>query len=200
MGERRVLLSAVFLSVLLVPSIACANAGLPMIAIMYPGMGILLVPVIVLEVLVLRRLLDTPVRRTSAMVAVSNLVSTGVGVPLTWAALVGVQFVTGGGGWSPLLDVPFLGKLLGVTWLAPWMMPWGTDEHWMIPLAALMLLVPFFFASWLIEYVVSVMFMRDIEAARLKRAVLVANLVSYALLAGVALVALAVGIYKWLNI
>jgi hypothetical protein len=188
------------LSVLLVPSVAYANMGLPMIAIMYPAMGILLVPVIVLEVLVLRRLLSTPVRRTWAMVTVSNLVSTGVGIPLTWVALVAIQFVTGGTGWSPVLDVPILGTLLSVTWLAPWMMPSGADEHWMIPLASLALLVPFFFASWLIEYVVSLMFMRDMEAGLLKRAVFVANLVSYALLVSVALVGLGMGIYKWLGI
>lgn len=200
MRERWILISAVVLSTLFVPSIAFANAGIPMIAIMYPGMGILLVPVIVLEALVLRRLLRTPVRQTWVMVTVSNLASTGVGVPLTWAALVGIQIVTGGGGSSPVLAIPFLGRLLGVTWQAPWMMPWGADEQWMIPLASLALLVPFFFASWLIEYVVSVMFLRDMDAGRLKRAVLVANLVSYALLASVALVALGMGIHKSLGI
>lgn len=33
-------------------------------------------------------------------------------------------------------------------------MPFGENESWMFPAAALFLLVPFFFATWLVEYVV----------------------------------------------
>jgi Na+-translocating ferredoxin:NAD+ oxidoreductase RnfE subunit len=193
--ERGVLFLSAVVIASAVPAIALANAGVPMIGIVYPGMGILLIPVIVLEFVVLRRRLKSPARRTAVMTTVSNLVSTGVGVPLTWAVLVGLQAVTGGGGPGPSFDT-LVGKLLAVTWQAPWMMPYESDLFWMVPVAALVLLVPFFFVSWLIEYELSRLFMRGVDKAVLRRAVLFANLLSYALLAGVAVVGLGIGIYQ----
>jgi hypothetical protein len=65
-----------------------------------------------------------------------------------------------------------------------------------VPVATLVLLVPFFFASWLIEYWVSRLFARETDKKTLNRAVLAANLVSYAFLAGVVLIGLAVSIYQ----
>jgi hypothetical protein len=175
--------------------VALANAGVPMIAIVYPGMGIALLPVIILEVMVLRRLLDTAPGRTAVTVTVSNLVSTVLGVPLTWVALVLLQALTGGGGAGPSFDT-LLGKILAVTWQAPWMMPYEADMYWMMPVAALVLLVPFFFVSWLIEYHVSRLILRTIDRVELRRAVLKANLVSYALLAALTLAVLAARIYE----
>jgi len=166
-----------------------------MIGVVYPGMGILLVPVIVLEVMVLRRRLDRPLKRTALAVTVSNVVSTIFGVPLTWAALLGLQAATGGGTTGPSFDT-LLGKVLAVTWQEPWMMPYEADLYWMVPVATLVLLVPFFFVSWFIEYLVSRPFMREVERRTLRNSVLMANLVSYALLAAVALVWLVIGILK----
>jgi hypothetical protein len=196
MRKRIVLSIAAAVAVVAIPASASANAGVPMLAVVYPGMGILLIPVIVLEVVVLRRLLGASLRRTAIMVTVSNLVSTVIGVPLTWGALVGVQALTGGGGAAgPSFDT-FLGKVLAVTWQAPWMMPYEADMYWMIPVASLVLLVPFFFTSWWIEYQLSRLFMRETEKAVLKQAVLVANLVSYALLVAAALVGLGISIFQ----
>jgi hypothetical protein len=195
-GERRTLFAIALASALLVPGVAFANAGVPMIGILYPGMGIMLVPVIMLEIVVLRRRLSAPLSLTARMVTVSNLVSTLVGVPLTWVALVVLQGVTGAGG---PVGPPFetlAGKMLAVTWQAPWMMPYESDMYWMVPVAAMVLLIPFFFASWLIEYQLSRLFMRDIDREVLKRGVLAANLASYALLVGVAVVGLGVSIYR----
>jgi hypothetical protein len=197
--DRRILSMLAAAIVLAVPAAAFANAGVPMIAIVYPGMGILLLPVIIIEVVVLRRRLSSPLRRTAIMVTVSNLVSTVFGVPLTWMVLVALQAVTGGGGSAgPSFDT-FAGKLLAVTWQAPWMMPYESDMYWMMPVASLVLLVPFFFVSWLIEYQLSRLFLRDVDKADLKRAVLIANLVSYAMLAGVVLAWMGVGLYQRLG-
>jgi hypothetical protein len=193
--RRGILLTAATVCVVMVPSVALANAGVPMIAIVYPGMGIALLPVIILEVMVLRRLLDTAPGRTAVTVTVSNLVSTVLGVPLTWVALVLLQALTGGGGAGPSFDT-LLGKILAVTWQAPWMMPYEADMYWMMPVAALVLLVPFFFVSWLIEYHVSRLILRTIDRVELRRAVLKANLVSYALLAALTLAVLAARIYE----
>jgi len=200
MGERRILWAVAVSFAWAVPTVAFANAGVPMIGVVYPGMGILLIPVIVVEVGVLRRRLETPLRRTVAMVTISNLVSTVLGVPLTWAVLLMMQAVTGGGGANgPSFDT-LAGKVLAVTWQAPWMMPYESDVYWMIPVAALVLLVPFFFASWLIEFLVSRLFLRDFDKTALRRSVMVANLVSYALLAGVILVGLGVAVFQHFGI
>jgi hypothetical protein len=56
--------------------------------------------------------------------------------------------------------------------------------------------VPFFFASWLIEYRLSRLFMRDTEKPVLRRAVLVANVVSYALLVVAALIGLGISVFQ----
>jgi hypothetical protein len=195
--RRRIALSMVAaVALVAVPTAAFANAGVPMLAIVYPGMGILLIPVIVLEVLVLRRRLGASLKRTTIMVTVSNLVSTVIGVPLTWGALVGVQALTGGGGPAGPPFETLAGKVLAVTWQAPWMMPYDSDMYWMIPVASLVLLVPFFFASWLIEYRLSRPFMRDTEKPVLRRAVLVANVVSYALLVVAALIGLGISVFQ----
>lgn len=193
--RTRFLWATVLICMLASPAVAFANAGVPMIGIIYPGMGVLLIPVILLEVVVFRRRLDQPLKRTALTVTVSNLVSTVLGIPLTWIALFSLQAVTGGGSTGPSFDT-LAGKVLAVTWQAPWMMPYESDLYWMIPVAALVLLVPFFFASWLIEYYVSRLFMREIEHGALRNSVLVANLVSYALLAAVTLAGLGVGIYQ----
>jgi hypothetical protein len=194
--ERRIPFTLAAACTWAVPATALANAGVPMIALVYPGMGIMLVPVIVIELLVLRRRLEMPIRRLIAMTTVSNAVSTVAGVPLTWLALVALQGVTGGGGPAGPSFETIAGKVLAVTWQAPWMMPYEADMYWMVPVATLVLLVPFFFASWLIEYWVSRLFARETDKKTLNRAVLAANLVSYAFLAGVVLIGLAVSIYQ----
>lgn len=167
-------------------SAALADAGIPMLVIVYPSMIVTLLPVVVLETVILRRRLGTALRRTAFVVMLSNLASTMVGIPLAWAALVGLEVATSGGVW-PLLDT-FAGKLLAVTWQAPWLFRHESDFYWQIPVATAVLLVPFFFVSWWVEYWLSRRLMRGVEPKRLRAAVAVANLVSYALLEALAMI------------
>jgi hypothetical protein len=60
---------------------------------------------------------------------------------------------TGGGSAHGLRTLS--AKLLAVTWQSPWLIPYEDDLVWMVPAAALCLLVPFFFASVYIEYQVA---------------------------------------------
>jgi hypothetical protein len=179
-----------------VPSVAHADMGLPMIFLAWPGMGVMLVPVIALEVAVLMSALVTPLKRTAVVATVSNVISTVVGVPVTWVILVALQFLTGGGGAVGPDFGTLAGKIFAVTWQAPWLLPYESDLYWMIPVAMLVLLVPFFFASWLIEYPISRLMMRKLQAGVVRRGVLGANLVSYGLLALVVLGVLGVAIYQ----
>ncbi|MDI6815636.1 MAG: hypothetical protein QME41_00385 [Actinomycetota bacterium] len=194
-GKPRLLLTVIMVSLLAVPSTAYADMGLPMIVIAWPGMGVMLIPVVALEVFVLMRTFGTPVGRTVEVTATSNIVSTVVGIPVTWGILFGVQAVTGGGMGGPGVET-LAGKVLAVTWQAPWLLPYESPAYWMVPVAMLVLLVPFFFASWLIEYQVSRRMMRSLAAGVVKNAVLRANLASYALLAVVVVGVLVVRVYQ----
>jgi hypothetical protein len=87
------------------------------------------------------------------------------------------------------------GKVFAVTVRAPWLIPYESQLCWMVPAAALFLLVPFFFASWLIEYWVTRLMMRGLDAKLVRRAVMWASLASYAVFGTVVLGVLAVAIW-----
>jgi hypothetical protein len=74
-------------------------------------------------------------------------------------------------------------KLLAVTWQAPWLMPYEGELYWMMPTASLVLLAPFFFASYVIEAHVISRYECQYPITRLRPAVFRANLLSYVLLA-----------------
>jgi hypothetical protein len=71
-----------------------ADAGIPMIALTFPLMLILLIPVIVTEGFLCKKWLGLSTWEAMKSNAVSNLASTIVGVPLAWAIMLGVEFAT----------------------------------------------------------------------------------------------------------
>jgi hypothetical protein len=160
---------------------ANADAGVPLLFVTFPAMVLALIPVILVETVVVVRMLKLRAWPAAKPVAVANLASTFVGIPLTWLALVLLEIATTGGGRAYGLDTPRQ-KFLSVVWQAPWLIPYGTDLSWMIPTASLVLLVPFFFASyWVESWVVSAMLHKH-SVGPVKPAVFRANLASYALL------------------
>lgn len=167
---------------LFVPNQAQANAGVPMIFLTLPGMALALIPVIFLEMKVLGKMLGLSRRVAFKVSAWSNILTTFVGVPLTWAILTLVEGLTGGGR-AYGIDSPAK-KLLAVTWQAPWMIPYEADKnlYWMVPAAVMWLLVPTFFMSWWLEYRAAARMLRDTDRMQLKSAMFKANLLSYALL------------------
>lgn len=123
-----------------------ANAGIPMIFPAMSMMVVLLVPVVLIEMFVSRKLIKRESRKkTWGGVICANLVSTFVGWPIAWVVLVLIQMLTGGGN-SHGLDST-IGILLSVTQQAPWLMPYESELYWMVPIAMGVLLVPFFFVS-----------------------------------------------------
>jgi hypothetical protein len=162
------------------PAMAYANIGLPMIFITLPWMVVSLIPVIAVEGHICSRRLDLAPGTAMKVTTASNLASTFIGIPITWGVLVALQMLTGGGG-SHGIDT-FLRKLLAVTWQAPWLIPYEKEFFWMVPSAGLVLMVPYFFASWLVEYQVSRRLLPEKDRKDVKRSVLYANLASYALL------------------
>ncbi len=166
---------------LCIPGVASANAGVPMIFLAMPALGLSIIPIIIIEAIFLSKKLELAVPSAFKTATISNLVSTIVGIPLTWLLLVLIQMLTGGDG-AFGLDTT-LGKVLSVTLQAAWLIPYEYDLHWMIPMAGLVLLVPFFFASWWSEYFVSKKMLKEHSAQRVKIAVRNANIITYALLA-----------------
>lgn len=166
---------------LCIPGVVSANAGVPMIFLAMPALGLSIIPIIIIEAIFLSKKLELTTSSAFKATTISNLVSTIVGIPLTWLLLVLIQMLAGGGGAFGLDTM--LGKVLSVTLQAAWLIPYESELHWMIPVAGLVLLVPFFFASWWSEYLVSKKILKEHPAQRVKIAVRNANIITYALLA-----------------
>ncbi len=98
------------------------------------------------------------------IVSVANAVSTIVGVPITWFLLL----------FTPIRRT---------AWLAPFEEEYEGEHEWLGPISALVLLVPFFFASWFIEYLIAIRMVPSLETGTVNAAVLAGNLVTYACLA-----------------
>lgn len=125
------------------PAVACANAGLPMLAVAWPLSWAALLPVIGIESWIGVRRARVTWGRSVAATSAANALSTLVGVPLTWGLLFGVQVLVPNGG-GAALGIDTLGaKLFAVTVQAPWLLPWEAQIHWMVP-AALLFMLPFF--------------------------------------------------------
>ena len=134
-----------------------ADAGIPMIVLTLPMMVILLIPVIVTEGFLCKKWLGLSMWQAMKSNAISNLVSTIFGLPMAWAIMLGVELAafsivdTGSEiqKWnSPTAQVLWL--LLASAWIGP---P-SAKTAWLIPAAILVLLVPFFLVSYIIEYLV----------------------------------------------
>ncbi len=169
---------------LLIPAQAYANAGVPMVFITLPAMLLALIPIILIETAILERALHLGYRQIAWRVAIANAVSTIVGYPLTWILTVALQMVTGGGRaygintwWS---------KVLAVTWQSPWLIPYEGELYWMIPVAALVGLVPAYFASVFVEGHILKRSLKTADRLTLWKLTWKANQTSYLLLAGVA--------------
>lgn len=160
---------------------ANANAGVPMLFVTLPAMILALAPIIVIEAIVIGRTLRSPAISHARSVTISNAISTIVGIPITWLALVASQIFSGGSS-AHGLSTP-MQKFLAVTWQAPWLIPYESELHWMLPAASLSLLIPFFFASVFIETPIVSNLECSHSRSEVKTAVFRANAVSYALLA-----------------
>jgi hypothetical protein len=152
-----------------------------MIAFEMPAMVAMLVPVIFVEALVLHRHLRLGTVRSVKLSASANIASTLIGIPLSWLAMLVIELVT-----APVMAfVPgspvrmVAAAVLASAWLPP-----VEEAHllWLVPVAAMVLLVPAFVVSYLLERRILARACPEIPRADLSRACWRANEVSYALL------------------
>jgi hypothetical protein len=161
--------------------IILANAGVPMLMLAFPAAFFLLIPVIAIEWWIVRPLAGITPTGKIVGIAVANAISTLAGWPLTWIALAALQIKLDPHGlsWS---DSP-IQKIASVTLEAAWLIPYSeTDLYWKVPTAAMVLMIPAFFVSILLERCVLRFFWSNEPSTDLKRFVWRANICSYALL------------------
>ncbi len=159
-----------------------ADAGVPMLFLAFPAAFYLLIPVVAVELFVARPIKHITFRRKFVGVASANLVSTIAGWPLMWYIMVLLQmYVIPGGGGAYGLFTP-LRAMASVTLQAAWLIPYEEELYWMVPTAAMVLMVPAFLVSVPIERIVLRFIWRQEPVPQRKRFVWRANLCSYALL------------------
>jgi hypothetical protein len=160
---------------------ARADMGVPMIFVTMPLMVFALIPVILIEAFVLARRFQQSLKSVLWAASAANLVSTFIGIPITWCLLALIQLLTGGGGAYQIHTI--LGRFFSVTWQGSWLFHLESELYWRVPASILFLLIPFFFASYWVEYLVARRMLKNRDRGEVKRGVYFANLASYALLA-----------------
>ena len=129
---------------------AHADVGVPMLAVMWPPAWLLLLVIVPVEGYFARRILSLDWRAALGLSLRANLVSTLVGIPLTWFVLLLVEFGTGYAVYLLKVDeagVPSaVQRAVAITVLAPWLGPGDGLSAWIVPAAAAYLCIPFFFA------------------------------------------------------
>jgi hypothetical protein len=169
-----------------------ADAGVPMIFLTFPLMVILLVPIILIEAFLYKKWLGLTNRDAMRSSIISNLVSTIIGVPVAWAIMLGVEFGFIGlasqsrafQNWNSPIAI-LISDLLASAWIGP---PEGAV--WAVPCATLVVMVPFFFASYGSEYLVINQMPgmpegdpSNLTSNRIAKAVRNANLITYGMMA-----------------
>jgi hypothetical protein len=117
-----------------------------MLAIIWPASWILIIPIILVEALIARKIIGNPLKQSLIASTAANAFSTFIGLPICWGLLLGIEFITTHGGRAYGLG-SYWSKALAITLQAPWLIPYESDLYWMIPAAAIVLLIPFFFMS-----------------------------------------------------
>ena len=119
-----------------------------MLAVVWPLSWLLLVPIVIVEARMASRIVA--VDRKTAMMgsAIANAVSTFAGIPVAWVMLFAAELALQGPGSK--IHNPRVAEVLGIVVSSPWL-PGEGWATWVIPAAAAILQVPFFFISVYIE-------------------------------------------------
>ena len=183
---HRLAKAAFSLLFLLVPCLAHANVGVPMLALAWPAQCLALIPIVLLECELLRRPLKLPFRQMLWPITKANLISTLVGVPVAWLVML-----------TPLMVVSFGFSLLPTSstipsfveyLLLPFTAAWITGtSSWQIYFAFVVLTVPFCIVSIFLEEGVLRKLLSDRDHSTIHSLTVRANVWSYALLSVLAI-------------
>lgn len=160
-----------------------------MIYVVGPFFLLAFFPIIFIEARFYHKLAGLPLERAGYGAILANLLSTVVGIPVTWVVLVFLMIITGGGedGYP---------RWLATMLQAPWLGPNGNKLELMIPSAAIILHLPFFLMSLGVEYVFLRRYFKQADQRQVWRACWMGNLATYVCLTGFWLIVL---LYRTLN-
>ncbi|MDP3997794.1 MAG: hypothetical protein Q8P73_04825 [bacterium] len=173
-----------FLSFLLMlgfPSLAFADVGIPMIVYTWPAMILALIPVVLIEAYVISDLLRVGFKKTVIPSSVANIVTTVVGIPLSWGLLFvfGLLIMLFGSSF----DISSIRQgIVSVLVIASWVAPMGGQTFWFTFYSLVTSFVVAFLVSVLMEYWILRLFFRGADKKLVKKTVWIANAASYALL------------------
>jgi hypothetical protein len=155
----------------LIPSMAQANTGVPMIFLVFPPLTIAIVPIILVEAAVYAKSLNLSRKEAFICSLCANLISTLAGFPLLWIAIVGVGIA--------LSSINLFGAanfILFPVWLEP--LP-NEQLLYLVPLSSFLFLVIAYFFSVFLEKLLMRWLLEPIEPSRLQKTVIYANLATY---------------------
>ncbi|MFB2937873.1 hypothetical protein ACE1B6_21705 [Aerosakkonemataceae cyanobacterium BLCC-F154] len=168
------------LGLALIPSVAQANAGVPMIFLVYPPLKIALVPIILIEAAVYWKLLNLSKKEAFLCSLCTNLISTLAGFPLLWLAIVTVGmiffFI------NSFISLPgIIFFILFPVWLGP--LP-NEQLLYLIPLSSFLFIIIAYFVSVFIEklfmkWLLEEVWQKQIDRSRLHKSLIYANLATY---------------------
>lgn len=166
------------LLLVLTPASAAADAGIPMLFLIWPILRLMLLPVILIEGALAIRMLGLKPWRAWFSVTLANLLSTLLGIPLIWVVLAWfsanwIEFSCEG--FSHWFTLPLRAAWLGEV----------CASRWELYVAFLVLLMPFALVSHALEWRVVAQLNRAQSRTAVQRWSLHAQLWSWTLLWGV---------------
>ncbi len=114
-----------------------------------PAILVALIPIIIVECWVATHSFKTTWKAVWPAITKANLISMLVGFPVMWILILVVNIAIGGGS-ARGLDTTAQ-KIYAVTVQAAWLIPYEEHLYWMVPCAAIVMLVPAYFMSVFIE-------------------------------------------------
>ncbi|NLG16392.1 MAG: hypothetical protein GX556_03555 [Fibrobacter sp.] len=171
--------SVILLFIFLVSGTCFANAGIPMFFIQFPFALFAAVPVIAIEALVLKKMMEATWREVILDSTKANFFSTIIGYPLSWGIAFGIELLTTGGSCGPGFG-NFKDSLVTIIVEAAWLCPNEPFPKYAVPGALLVLLTIAWILSVFIEYWV-VSFKRE-NKKKYWKPVITMNIASYLVL------------------
>lgn len=157
-------------------AILLADIGIPMISLILPTAWLALIPVILIEAFIGKRVTQMPFRRSFYGATVANLFSSLLGIPLTWLLLAIIE----GQYFSEAKGINTVPRMIyAVTIQSPWLIPYESELPWMVPIAAVVLCIPLWLMSVVTEYAIVRTLFRSMERSLLWQWMWKANAASY---------------------
>ena len=184
--RSRIGCAAVALLVCGVAAPARADMGVPMLAYVWPLSWVLLLPIILTEAVIAWRFLHVPFWTGLKIAGWSNLLSTVVGIPVTWVLLLILEIVVGGAlGWAlNWAGATTLSRVIATVLTAPWLLPQYPERSSEFLIAGLLLCLPLFLMSVWCEGTFARRFLASAERTQAVAWAWRANSVSYVFVVG----------------